>query len=193
MLPESRPERATRGYGHLPPDWVAADATFFITLNCQVRGSSQLTCGDLPGKLFQSVAFYHEQHRWWPEMFLLMPDHLHALVFFSWEKGHGLHHVLADWKRYTARAFGIVWQRDFFDHRIRNDADHQDKWAYIRENPVRKGLVETFEHWPHVWFPDRIGWQGPTSGEGRQGPTSGRSGGGESAMPTKSLLPRTHP
>ena len=170
MLPESRPERESRGAGHVPPDWVAPHATFFLTLNCQLRGKPQLTCGDIPGGLFQSVAFYHEQHRWWPEIFLLMPDHLHALVSFSWEKNHGINRVLADWKRYTARAFGIQWQRDFFDHRIRNDADHQDKWSYVRENPVRKGLVETYDQWPHVWFPDRIGWRRQDTP--RQGPFS---------------------
>jgi putative transposase len=65
---------------------------------------------------------------------------------------------LGDWKRYTARALGIDWQRDFFDHRIRGEADGADQWSYIRENPVRAGLVERYHQWQHVWFPHRIGW-----------------------------------
>ena len=158
MLPESRPERESRGHRHLPPEWVDASATFFLTINCQERGRPQLTIGEIPRLLLDAVSFLHERRRWWPEIFLLMPDHLHALVSFSWENGQGLNHVVADWKRYTARQFGIAWQRDFHDHRIRSEADHQDKWAYIRENPVRKGLVDSYAQWPHVWFPAKRGW-----------------------------------
>jgi putative transposase len=113
----------------------------------------------LPHKLFATVSHYRDSHRWWPEIVLLMPDHLHALVSFSWEKKNGMQSVLADWKRYTARAFEIDWQRDSFDHRIRDEADGADKWSYIRENPVRAGLVETFDQWPQLWFPHGIGWR----------------------------------
>jgi REP element-mobilizing transposase RayT len=112
----------------------------------------------MPHRLFGSVTNYYEHRRWWPEMLLLMPDHLHALVSFSWDPKQGMNTVLGNWKRYTARKFGIGWQREFFDHRIRNDADHLEKWRYIRDNPVRAGLVEDPQQWPHVWFPERIGW-----------------------------------
>jgi putative transposase len=158
MLPESRPNREVRGYVHVPPDWVSNEATFFITINCARRGGDPLTRHDLPASLFSCVSHYHENKRWWPEMLLLMPDHLHALISFSWDPKQGMNAVVRSWKRYTARAFGIGWQRDFFDHRIRNDEDHLAKWRYIRDNPVRAGLVEEPTQWQHVWFPDRIGW-----------------------------------
>ena len=158
MLPEFRPERVIRGSGHLPPEWVSFGSVFFITINCKQRGVAQLTCGDLPQKLLSTVSHYRESQRWWPEIFLLTPDHLHALVSFSWEKKHGMQAVLEAWKRYTARAFGIEWQRDFFDYRIRDEADGADKWDYFRENPVRAGLVERYDQWEHVWFPSCIGW-----------------------------------
>lgn len=91
-------------------------------------------------------------------MILLMPDHLHALVSFSWMKGKGMNRVIENWKRFTATRSGISWQRDYFDHRIRSEQDHQSTWFYIRENPVRAGLVETYDQWPYVWFPTGIGW-----------------------------------
>jgi len=175
MLPDSRPERKVRGETHVPPSWVENDATFFITINCQQRGLPQLTTGDIPTNLFESVSHYHRINRWIPELVLLMPDHLHALISFSWEPGQGINQVVGDWKRYLARQFGIVWQRDFFEHRIRSEADHQSTWVYIRENPVRAELVETYDQWPHVWLPDRIGWQAGPDPLGRD-PTSGRSG-----------------
>ncbi len=60
--------------------------------------------------------------------------------------------IISDWKRYTARHVSIHWQRDFFDHRIRNEASLAEKWNYIVQNPVRAGLVTSAEEWPYVWF-----------------------------------------
>jgi len=93
MLPESRPERAARGWRHTPPAWVDPAAIFFITINCQERGRPQLTRDDISGSLLGTISFYHDERRWYPEIFLLMPDHLHALVAFSWDKGHGVNRV----------------------------------------------------------------------------------------------------
>ncbi|MEI6177607.1 MAG: hypothetical protein WCS43_12000 [Verrucomicrobiota bacterium] len=87
-----------------------------------------------------------------------MPDHFHALISFSWGMADVMNSVLSDWKRYVANQLGISWQRDYFDHRIRSEQDHQSTWFYIRENPVRAGLVETFNQWPHFWLPSGIGW-----------------------------------
>ena len=58
---------------------------------------------------------------------------------------------VTNWKRYTANRFGVDWQRDFFDHRIRHDESLDAKADYIRMNPVRKGLCERPEDWEHVW------------------------------------------
>ncbi len=88
-----------------------------------------------------------------------MPDHLHALISFDWERGDGPRDAIQNWKRFTARKFGIEWQRDFFDHRIRSESDLGNKWIYIRENPVRAGLVDSYDAWSHVWRPPNIqGW-----------------------------------
>ncbi len=152
------PERKSRGCSHVPPEWVGNDATFFITINCQPRGVDHLTNGDQPRRIFESVAYLHDKRMWFPEMMLLMPDHLHALISFPWEERQGMNRVIANWKRFVATKHGVRWQRDYFDHRIRSEQDHQSAWYYIRENPVRAGLVRSFDEWPHVWRPTGIGW-----------------------------------
>lgn len=63
--------------------------------------------------------------------------------------------VIRAWKHYLAKRHRIRWQRDFFDHRIRQHESHEEKAAYIRNNPVRAGLVEKPEDWPYVWEPER--------------------------------------
>jgi len=37
----------------------------------------------------------------------------------------------------------------FFDHLLRNDESYAQKWEYVRENPVRAGLVHCSEDWPY--------------------------------------------
>jgi hypothetical protein len=39
----------------------------------------------------------------------------------------------------------------FFDHLIRLRESYSEKWEYVRQNPVRAGLVSKYEGWP---------WQG---------------------------------
>jgi len=39
--------------------------------------------------------------------------------------------------------------RGFFDHLIRNTESYAQKWDYVRENPVRAGLVSTAEKWKY--------------------------------------------
>jgi hypothetical protein len=60
--------------------------------------------------------------------------------------------VISDWKRYLARHARLHWQRDIFDHRIRNEASLQGKWHYILQNPIRAGLVTAVDQWPYVWI-----------------------------------------
>ena len=42
----------------------------------------------------------------------------------------------------------LVWQRDFWDRQLRSGESCGEKWAYVRANPVRAGLVERPEDWP---------------------------------------------
>jgi putative transposase len=41
------------------------------------------------------------------------------------------------------------WQEGFFDHVLRSDESYSQKWNYVRENPVRAGLVKSVEEWPY--------------------------------------------
>jgi len=40
-----------------------------------------------------------------------------------------------------------VWQDGFFDHLLRSAESYAEKWHYVRNNPVRAGLVATPETW----------------------------------------------
>jgi putative transposase len=134
---------------HTAPPWVTAGALFFVTLRCDKTNTVDLTTPTRAKLLLEAAAHYHEHHRWFARLFLLMPDHVHALLAFP--SSESMRKCMQDWKRYTARTVVLSWQRDFFDHRIRDDESWELKADYIRQNPVRKGLVCSASEWPWIF------------------------------------------
>ena len=64
--------------------------------------------------------------------------------------------AIADFKRWMATKFGLGFQRGFWDTRLRDEAQFAEKFAYICNNPVRKGLCHVAREWPHVIAFDRV-------------------------------------
>jgi len=81
--------------------------------------------------------------------YVIMPDHVHLFV-----RG-GRNFILSSWIGGLKRAMPValksqrLWQPGFFDHILRNDESYAEKWNYVRDNPVRAGLVELAENWPY--------------------------------------------
>ena len=86
--------------------------------------------------------------------YVLMPDHAHLFVILP-DEGitlvqwiHALRTVLG--KKLLALGFEKPhWQEGFFDHLLRSSESYSQKWEYVRMNPVRAGLSQTPEEWPH--------------------------------------------
>jgi len=142
-----RPRRKPLRHG--TPAWVREGATFFVTICADSRGGAPLLNGAVPQALVESVRFLHRRADWFARLFLVMPDHVHALIAVPPDTSLALR--IASWKGYTAKALGISWQARFFEHRIRSDHSLEEKAAYIRMNPVRAGLVAEAGMWPHVF------------------------------------------
>ena len=78
--------------------------------------------------------FYHDANKWYIALFLVMPDHWHAIMGFG---GHSkMTESIRSWKRYTSRQLEIEWQDGFFEHRLRNENEEREKFLYIKRNPV---------------------------------------------------------
>ena len=146
------PER--KSLPHDVPLWVDPHREiYFITINCKVRTANQLATEKIAAELFETVRHRQNQRLWWPHIFLLMPDHLHALISFP-PAGKTIQSIVSQWKEWTAKTSGIHWQRDFFEHRLRHDESRAVKANYILENPVRKKLVSRPEDWPYIYYAD---------------------------------------
>lgn len=96
---------------------------------------------------------------------VVMPDHVH-LVFtplrskaaevYTFEeilgsiKGASAHTINKALKRK-----GTVWQDESFDHVIRCQESLEEKIEYVRQNPVRRGLVRRPEDYKWLWLEDK--------------------------------------
>lgn len=92
---------------------------------------------------------------------VVMPDHVHLLFTASRDAEGGtftLPKILKAMKGTSARSInkllgrcGPVWQDESFDHVVRGDESFAETVDYIRQNPVRKGLVAKPEDYPWLW------------------------------------------
>ena len=41
------------------------------------------------------------------------------------------------------------WQRGCFDRLLRSEENLWSKWIYVKDNPVRHGLVQKADDWPY--------------------------------------------
>jgi REP element-mobilizing transposase RayT len=86
--------------------------------------------------------------------FVVMPDHLHWLM--QLHDGHELSQVVRTVKSLSSNRIGhSIWQKGFYDHAVRKEEDIKSIARYIVANPVRAGLVESvnqYPHWDSMWL-----------------------------------------
>lgn len=94
---------------------------------------------------------------------VVLPNHLHAVwtlpqgdADFStrWKKIKGTfaRHCKAAPNRSASKmrkGEKGIWQRRFWEHAIRDDADYENHVTYCHFNPVKHGLVARPEQWPY--------------------------------------------
>ena len=85
--------------------------------------------------------------------YVIMPDHVHLFVRGAddFRLGHwiGLLKQVLGKAAKLPRAKTYIWQEGFFDHVLRSNESYAQKWNYVRENPVRTGLVKSAADWPY--------------------------------------------
>jgi putative transposase len=102
------------------------------------------------------------------EAWVSLPDHMHAI----WTMPEGDADYSVRWsliKSGFSRGFHFsgepcqtssrlskgersIWQRRFWEHRLRDEEDFARHFDYIHFNPVKHGLVSEVWEWPHSTF-----------------------------------------
>ena len=141
-----------------------AGGTFFFTVTLADRSSDVLVRHiDLLRRAYRSV---HQRRPFETVAICILPDHLHAIWSLSagdvdyamrWNliKGgfsRSLPASAARSESKIAKREKGLWQRRYWEHMIRDEADLARHVDYIHFNPVRHGLVERARDWPHSSF-----------------------------------------
>lgn len=97
----------------------------------------------------------------------VMPNHWHAVLITPKEPRRSLTSTLQQFAAHTARKAnallgrqGRFWQRETYDHLIRNpwEGGLAKAILYVRNNPVKAGFCAYWADWPFTYVaPD---WQG---------------------------------
>jgi len=98
-----------------------------------------------------------ERYGWTVGRSVVMPDHLHFFCMSDdLPDSSSLSRFIGGFKQWSAKrivhAKGVsppLWQEQFFDRLLRSDESYESKWLYVRDNPVRAGLVDAAEDWPY--------------------------------------------
>ncbi len=146
----------TKTYKRNLPHWELKGSTYFITIRVRTE----------IGKPFlnQSLASFMLSHllksdkiNYDLQAFVIMPDHLHIII--KPIAGNPLSEIMKNLKGSSSFQLnkmlgrtGPLWQVENFDHLIRDEIGLQQKWQYIKENPVKAKLVDQPERYPYSSF-----------------------------------------
>ncbi len=74
------------------------------------------------------------------EKYVVMPNHIHAIIRLDGaaEKRIDIIQLVALYKAAVSRKVQRkIWQRSFYEHVIRNQAQYDRIWEYIENNPAK--------------------------------------------------------
>ncbi|PYV91605.1 MAG: transposase [Acidobacteria bacterium] len=143
-------------------------ACYFFTVVTYKR--SPWLSEDLSRRLLrQAILHVRTKHPFRIEAWVLLPDHLHCLwrlpkgdsdfstrwnLIKGWVTTHLPHNlqVCNPSNSHRKRREQAVWQRRFWEHRIRDDDDFRHHCDYIHYNPVKHGLCSAPKFWPFSSF-----------------------------------------
>lgn len=135
----------------LPTVFQNANAFYFVTFNTRER--RPLLADEALHQVWLAFARRASEHGTWVGRYVVMPDHIHLFVWLAPET------ELAAWVQALKAVLGKEllrlghqkphWQEGFFDHLLRSGEGYEQKWEYVRQNPVRKGLCAGPENWPY--------------------------------------------
>jgi REP element-mobilizing transposase RayT len=137
--------------GHPPriPVWLRWEQSVVYFVTICVANRRPVLANDRVFKAFKSAAA--RLRDWTVLAAILMPDHIHFLASPTEDREAKLGNLSGALKRWMRQELNASWQwqTGSFDRLLRGGESLREKWLYIEENPVRAGLVSSWEDWPY--------------------------------------------
>jgi REP element-mobilizing transposase RayT len=124
------------------------------------RGHCWLRHPSVAKLVSNAIKFFHGE-RYTLRAWVVMPNHAHAVLHPI--ANHSLSTILHSWKSFTAKKANRIlkregewfWQKESYDHWIRDDDEHARLVRYVENNPVQANLCRRAEDWPWSSAHDR--------------------------------------
>ena len=109
------------------------------------------------------VTAWNTRPTWLVGRYVIMPDHIHLFCAPAVQPAQSLEKWVSFWKSVAARQWPDptqlpVWQRHFWDTELRREESYASKWEYVRQNPVRAGLVTCEDDWAYKGELNVLSW-----------------------------------
>ena len=150
------------------PDYRRAwhpGGTYFFTVNLLQRHSNDLLTRHA-GLLRETVRSVRQRHPFTIHGWVVLPDHLHCVIelpagdtdfavrwrLIKMNFSKALPHTECISTVRARRGERGIWQRRYWEHLIRDEADFRTHMDYVHINPVKHGIVKRVADWPHSTF-----------------------------------------
>ena len=144
-------------------------ATYFFTV-VTYRRRPFLCDSDVRIALREAITKVRSRYPFHIDGWVLLPDHLHAIWTLPpgdacfplrWQQiklgvtlrcGDRLHRDAWMTESKTKHRESTLWQRRYWEHQIRDEADFERHMDYLHYNPVKHGLVKRVGDWRYSSF-----------------------------------------
>jgi putative transposase len=108
---------------------------------------------DPMARSFVEVLFHYRDHQnYLLHEFVLMPEHFHLLIWPTLSLERSLQLITGGFSYRAKKELGFageIWEKSFYDRRVRGAEDYYNFKQYIRRNPVKQGLAAAVADYPY--------------------------------------------
>lgn len=144
---------------HLSPLEAHNRSIIVYVTACTAKRRKVLAC---PAMHEAIVAAWSKASTWLVGRYVVLFDHIHFFCAPNGIDAPSLERWMRFWKsRVTAiigKRGGELWQRDHWDRQLRRGQSYDEKWEYVRHNPVRHGYVNDPDDWPYQGVLHELRW-----------------------------------
>ncbi len=135
-------------------------ARFDTALDTEASGNHYLKQPEA-AKIVANALAHYDGKEYDLVCFCIMSNHVHVLYTLL-EDSRDISEIMHSIKRFTARELnklfkreGQFWQHESYDRVVRNQKEFENIIRYILNNPVKAGLVESWEKYPYTYWRDQ--------------------------------------
>ncbi|MBN2826306.1 MAG: transposase [Campylobacterales bacterium] len=138
--------------------------SYFITIVTHLRQPILIEQIELLRESFkESKRYFHYRI----DAIVILPDHLHMIITpqnaneypniikaikYNFTKRYKSDNSIPQSSSRLKDRMQPIWQKRYYEHTIRDEQDWNEKMEYIKDNPIKHGLVDIWHDWEYSSF-----------------------------------------